>query len=213
MFKITLRNNTLFILVTLLTVSSCKSENEQLKERIKPVLTKFILQDSILVKIDSLLIDSIQTFSETEWSKEKIIRYQNLIIFNNKMAEFSEERLKLLNETAKIETKGDEIDNETMAILLNDNSYQKRKPKPRVTTEFDINNEKEKLLKYKKNIANYNALIEELKKNINLNKYNSDKKFGYKPYFRVIGADENNVEIKDTLAISLSENLNILQIK
>jgi len=213
MFKITSRNNTLFMLVALLTFNSCKSEDEKLIERIKPVLTKFILQDSILVKIDSLLIDSIQTFSETEWSKEKIIRYQNLIVFNNKMAEFSEERLEILNETAKIETKGDEIENETMAILLNDNSYKKRTPKPRVTTEIDINNEKEDLLEYKKNIANYNSLIEELKKNINLNKYSSDKKFGYKPYFRVIGADKNNVEIKDTLAISLSENLNILQIK
>lgn len=200
------------LVIVVCFVCACMTDKTKVKEDLVPVLTKIILQDSVVVKLDSLLIDSVTSFTELEWAHEKIKRFNKLINLNNSFAEWSKKSIQSSVELAEIEIKGSKIENETMAVLLRDESYNTKKPEATLRTRMMIDEERKRLIDYQQEIAKYKQTIASLKKQISYQKLDSTNVRGYISYFRIIGSDSKGYEVSDTLSLHLSNDYNLIPI-
>lgn len=200
------------LVIVVCFVCACMTDKTKVKEDLVPVLTKIILQDSVVVKLDSLLIDSVTSFTELEWAHEKIKRFNKLINLNNSFAEWSKKSIQSSVELAEIEIKGSKIENETMAVLLRDESYNTKKAEATLRTRMMIDEERKRLIDYQQEIAKYKQTIASLKKQISYQKLDSTNVRGYISYFRIIGSDSKGYEVSDTLSLHLSKDYNLIPI-
>lgn len=101
-------------------------------------------------------------------------------------AEWSKKSIQSSVELAEIEIKGSKIENETMAVLLRDESYNTKKPEATLRTRMMIDEERKRLIDYQQEIAKYKQTIASLKKQISYQKLDSTNVRGYISYFRII---------------------------
>ena len=201
------------IFASIVVITSCKSQEDRLKEKIVPVLTKKALQDSIVSKVDKLIIDSIVTFTELEWTKEKIRRYKFSINLYLTFIKHSEEMVQLLIDRAKLEAKSGKIENETMSLILKDESYKTLPVKARAITLIAIEEDQARIRESRERVQKDSSQLVQLEKKLSEKTIDSKNLRGYIPFYRITGANKEGVEVIDTLKLYLSKELNIMAIQ
>jgi hypothetical protein len=196
------------LILILTIIIACQSSEEKLKIKILPILTKSILNDSNIVKINKLNIYKIDTLTDLKYNTIKIqflelrISYfQGIQIVYLKSA--TEYMSQSVNDFKMADTYK-EINGYSPLIDIYETS----------AIEFmelgKAENLKAKL--YSDSSKIYEAQINSINKLIKNRKLDSVEIIGYIPYYNLIGSNKKGVELKiDSNRDFISKELNIIR--
>ena len=191
----------------LILLVSCKSKEQKLKDAITPVLTQAIFQDSLVSKIDSLIIFKIDTLTDVEYSLKKIEnlnRQATLYVSIRKSyydrAELDQQSAKLSINQARLYT--GILDSKTLRDMSLDEAKAKLKSSLELIKEGSL---------YSDTIKNLTKTAEEIERKIKAGEINRKSFKGYIAHFRIIGSDKKNIEVKrDSMYLYLSPAFRII---
>lgn len=191
----------------LILLVSCKSKEQKLKESITPVITQAILQDSLVNKIDSLIIYKIDTLTDVEYSLKKIDNLNRRVAFYIEMRKSYYDRAELDQKSAKLNISQARLYSGILdSKVLRDISIDDAKAKLKSSQEL-----LDKGSSYLDSAKNLNKIIDEIHKKIKNGEINRKSFKGYIASFRLMGSDNRNTEVKkDSMYIYISPALRII---
>jgi hypothetical protein len=201
-------NHFIFFALILLTIS-CKNEEEELKEKMIPVLTKITLQDSLVAKLDSIIIYKLDTLTDLNAAMRRLTMLNNLSDHYIRLAKFDTEMAELHQSSGKSRTSSASLYYSVLdSKTLGDIEIGEAKE------YFEKSRES---VKHSKLMLDSSTLMSNMASKILLDvkqkKIDSLSFRGYIPHYIVKGADKEGVQVADSMFVFLSKDLHIIRVK
>jgi uncharacterized protein YcfL len=201
--------NIIPLLILTFMLASCQSEEEKLKIKLEPIVRNAVLKDSLAIKLDSLIIFKVDTLTEVDYAKEQIEIMKSKIWYHLHMSSTFNERAEMNHTIAKAKQAKAKmylnvLNSRTLAEIEADDANKDLQEGLTFLKQSELHTDSSSY--YEKRIALMIA-------NRRAGKIDSTKLIGYIPRYRIIGANNNGVEVrKDSMYMFISPNFNILQV-
>lgn len=200
-------NKVYLILFSFSILCSCKSPEDKLKEKMLPIIKTTILQDSVVSKLDSLVIYKIDTLTDLKIADQKIINASHTIDFYTSMAKSYFDQAELEQSNAKIKSSEAEmyltiLDSRALGMTSLEEAKNHLKESQSLSKQSDL---------YRDSAKYFIEAADKMEAQIKSKKLDSVTFKGYVPHFKVLGATDKNVVVKkDSMIMFLSPELRII---
>lgn len=188
---------------------ACKSKEEELKEAMLPVIRELTLQDSLVTKLDSIIIYKIDTLTDAKTALRRLFLVNDQMELFNSMAK-SQQLLSDLyksNADSRISSARlyyNVLDSEVLGDIERDNAREEFKKSRERLKESNLMLDSSEIM---------STIATKLLSDLNNKKLDSTTFRGYIPRYIVKGADAKGVQVVDSMYVYLSKDLHIIKIK
>lgn len=204
-----MKYQTIILLVSILFLASCKNEEEQLKVKMLPIIREMTLRDSVVAKLDSLIIYKLDTLTDLKMAVRRIDILNQLAGYYIRSAEFNNQMAEIHQSSASSHASSARLyysvlDSKTLGDISKDDAK----------SELAKSNEQLKQAKLMSDSSKMMSdLAQKLLSDMKAKNIDSVTFRGFVPRYIIKGADKKGIQVTDSMYVYLSKDLNIIQVK
>ena len=186
---------------------ACKNKQQKLEADIKPILMDIVKRDSLVSKIDSLIIIRVDTLTDIEYAQQRSIHYNAMASYYHSMLAITTEELDLKLDQAKragsVARSFDDLSAQ-LANTYRENSKEYIKDAKKIQEKCKMYVDSESYFIRKDSI---------IARDLKYNKVDKKTFRGYIARFKLTGADKKNIYVKkDSMYAYISPQLRIIPV-